>query len=980
MTEKLITDIFKFVAVRPAQLIDEEQAASTFISDPRAGTADGDLQLEQIARPLKTTEGALQKWSQADFTALEPLVASYRALVRLYDRSALPGLADDAADMPEPPSPAEAARDAEIAGLAEDKIKSLSEQAFNALYIAYRTGPDAGSRLELATSALRALHFARGVANESIADADGASRVLSATPLVPTPLHRHFDGPATLPPAPPPAASRQSADAEKKRALLEDFATTQTLLETLRSASPLLKARSRVTSSTDAPTGIGARVSIASAPTFRDAVAANVAAPAQKLLGTLSIKESTSLPSASLALERHLTTLTTQVHSLSADSEFISLAKAKIMPGLDKFFLPQPDLTGDPSSAPDVNMSGKIRPLGIGDLKVVKQKLLAYVPGEVAHIENVLKGEHKDRKHRVLDRAETMVFTSEEESQETERDTQSTERFELKKEAEKVIKEDMSVQAGVTATGAYGPVTVTAHGDFAYSASKQDSAKSSSNFAKDVVDRSVTRVQKKTKVERTTKTLHEVEETNSHGLENKEGTGHITGVYRWVDKRYRAQIYNYGRRLLLELIVPEPAAFFRASQMRSALELAGVTPPLPMVRTDGQPLMASDITPSNYQLFTSRYNATGVTPPPPEWAYITTSFDQGAMENGTTISKSVKDLIVPEGYMLRFFNAEVSLIWVQGAPQFMLQIGEWGFHLLTEKAVKQGSNQLIGPSASPDPWDDPTGPVPVSIIGYDINAYAVNVAANCERTTAHYEKWQLSTFDKIYTAYKALKSEYDQKVAQAQAQIGAVVIRGRNPQANRAIEKAELKKLSISMLTGQHFSFFDAMTDPPGQPAMIPEVKPLEALSEGRYIQFFEQAFDWEQITYLFFPYFWGRKRNWIKVSNMDDPDPLFAQFLQSGAARIVLPVSPAYNQAVLYFLESAQADVNKKIWQGGEPPLLDDPLFKSIAAELKAQTDDLAGATPRGRPVGVHGADDARVVAERARVAGVRAIIGAAT
>jgi hypothetical protein len=86
---------------------------------------------------------------------------------------------------------------------------------------------------------------------------------------------------------------------------------------------------------------------------------------------------------------------------------------------------------------------------------VVKQKLLAYVPGEVAHIENVLKGEYKDRKHRVLDRAETTVFTSDEESQETERDTQSTERFELKKEAEKVIKEDMSVQAGVTVTGAY---------------------------------------------------------------------------------------------------------------------------------------------------------------------------------------------------------------------------------------------------------------------------------------------------------------------------------------------------------------------------------------------------------------------------------------------------------------------------------------------------------------------------------------------
>ena len=34
-----------------------------------------------------------------------------------------------------------------------------------------------------------------------------------------------------------------------------------------------------------------------------------------------------------------------------------------------------------------------IRPLGIGDLKVVKQWLVEYLPGEISHIANVLKGE-----------------------------------------------------------------------------------------------------------------------------------------------------------------------------------------------------------------------------------------------------------------------------------------------------------------------------------------------------------------------------------------------------------------------------------------------------------------------------------------------------------------------------------------------------------------------------------------------------------
>ena len=60
-------------------------------------------------------------------------------------------------------------------------------------------------------------------------------------------------------------------------------------------------------------------------------------------------------------------------------------------------------------------------------------------------------------------------------------------------------------------------------------------------------------------------------------------------------------------------------------------------------------------------------------------------------------------------------------------------------------------------------------------------------------------------------------------------------------------------------------------------------------MDEGRLIEFFEQAFEWEQITYLFYPYFWGRKANWIMLSNQSDPDPAFMQFLQGGAARVVL-------------------------------------------------------------------------------------------
>jgi hypothetical protein len=213
---------------------------------------------------------------------------------------------------------------------------------------------------------------------------------------------------------------------------------------------------------------------------------------------------------------------------------------------------------------------------------------------------------------------------------------------------------------------------------------KQDSQKSSSNFAREVVDRSVGKLQTKTKTERTTKTLSEVEEINTHGLNNTSpGTEHVIGIYRWVDKRYRAQIYNYGVRLLLEFIVPEPAAFYRAAQIRSALKEVNATPPPDFINVlTGNPLTVKDITETSYQTYASRYNAAGVTPPPEHTLYVGTSIVQDNVEKGKAIGVSSDKLKVPDGYTLNYYSATTSIVWVSYG-RFCVQIGrdQYGFPL-----------------------------------------------------------------------------------------------------------------------------------------------------------------------------------------------------------------------------------------------------------------------------------------------------------
>ena len=157
-----------------------------------------------------------------------------------------------------------------------------------------------------------------------------------------------------------------------------------------------------------------------------------------------------------------------------------------------------------------------------------------------------------------------------------------------------------------------------------------------------------------------------------------------------------------------------------------------------------------------------------------------------------------------------------------------------------------------------------------------------------------------------------------------------------------------MKKLCITMMTGQHFKQFGAMIEPPA-----PEVDIYKALADAPVIQFFEQAFEWEQMTYLYYPYFWGRKKNWSEITKLSDPDPLFQQFLTAGAARVVVPVPMAYVDDVLFLLQNPfkETELHKKVWRGGERPTIGSPLYNSIADELRKQTDDLFGAKPEGEP-----------------------------
>jgi hypothetical protein len=94
-----------------------------------------------------------------------------------------------------------------------------------------------------------------------------------------------------------------------------------------------------------------------------------------------------------------------------------------------------------------------VRAIGWGDLIVARERLVGYQAQEIAHIENVLPGEDKIRKHERTRTVEQVTETTTVTENTRERDLQTTDRHELQNQVNEVIDEKFSVKAGVNLSG-----------------------------------------------------------------------------------------------------------------------------------------------------------------------------------------------------------------------------------------------------------------------------------------------------------------------------------------------------------------------------------------------------------------------------------------------------------------------------------------------------------------------------------------------
>ena len=158
--------------------------------------------------------------------------------------------------------------------------------------------------------------------------------------------------------------------------------------------------------------------------------------------------------------------------------------------------------------------------------------------------------------------------------------------------------------------------------------------------------------------------------------------------------------------------------------------------------------------------------------------------------------------------------------------------------------------------------------------------------------------------------------------------------KGRHPFINKEIILSELKRAAIYMMC-EDFERGGVM-NMKSQPCGYPEINRKAASEKTWEWYFWERAFDWKLMSFVFFDYFWNRMCDWPEKFQPGHDDFMFNAFLRSGMARIMVPVSPGMEADVIFYLETGQ-----KWGLGGQPPVNpSDPRWISVVEEMKHQRD----------------------------------------
>ncbi len=546
---------------------------------------------------------------------------------------------------------------------------------------------------------------------------------------------------------------------------------------------------------------------------------------------------------------------------------------------------------------------GWIEPYAIGDLQLVRQRLLRYQSGEIARIENVMRGERREVTHKRTHRQFDEQKQTTTEMQILQNDA-ADERSNLQEESRKTVAEATETNTYNNFTSSYGPPTqATLDGSWskAVTQGSNPGVDDTTRFARDILNKTVNRITRSVSQTRASSTMSQTEDCVVSMVDNTNGAHSMRAVFRWLNKVYEACVVNYGQRLMMECMVYRPAASFIAQEHA----LGGQDFVKPLSPLHWHVATFEGIQSDNYAQLGAYYGVLDLEPPP--LAQRSTSASLRAGEE--------KQIAIPAGYCAS--DAYVSFaITPNGLPAPVVLVGRQSVNL----GATSTTVALHGEDDS----------VPVSVMDYPPSLsppsdpqIVVNVEVVCVPSQRCMDQWRIRIYASILRAYQERLTAYYAR-ADGGAQTRAAT---RSPLANRQIEQRELKNACLRLLLERLVALTGAATDGPCSSS-----PPAYSVNEPRYLQFFDEVLEWNEMVYSFYasPGV-GPVHSVAELGSLAaDDDAVFASFLQADQARVLLPVRPAHVLAFLYFYSSGM------LWAGPDWLAPVNPADLALVNDLK--------------------------------------------
>ncbi|NUP07806.1 MAG: hypothetical protein HOW73_17295 [Polyangiaceae bacterium] len=563
---------------------------------------------------------------------------------------------------------------------------------------------------------------------------------------------------------------------------------------------------------------------------------------------------------------------------------------------------------------------GWVELLGAGRLKTIRQRLNGYDAGEIAFTVNLMPHESRVLTDRALSR-------SDERAREADVDTihevakEETEgRSELENELADIVAAQTSCKhcddAKTYATDALSYSLLGTNTGTLGDASR--SAFAGGTLAQRLTRVAANRIDRRATRERRRRLLEEREHVSRVEIDNRTGPMREVGIYRWLRKLYGMSLIDRGGRLIVELLVPTPAAAY--------LDLvdndAGVPISPPVAPSSLTPPIQgpADITATNYLSLLTRYQVSEVDPPPEQVRVVTQTYQSP----GPPVLDAVT---IPNGYQAT--EAWMTVLVSNQAYTLIGVLGDWLFTLPGTPAVaatrsapetdppkdcpappdpfapvtppQPGAKSLPSQSLPVNQGGPSTGSLPVALL-CGAPFYSASIAVSCQLVdyADRYTAWQMEV-------YAALMAAYDsQLIAFRETRRRRVEDTSRD--RRRTIETGALKSAGLQILWALQTG--GSATDEPA------------------YLRFFNRAFEWKEMAYEFFPWPSGAPqtpgRDW-PGERLVHPgsDVLFESFLAAGSARALVPVTPSSELDVLFYLVYGSLPP----WRAGEVPIAEAQL-----------------------------------------------------